>query len=694
MPTEIDLTSDNETFADCTDDRDPLASTFAETASFNLTTDADSYQSAFNNTLSSNFNHSMDNIADITLEAGGGESSANKQEPEGDSRSVHTADEEEPMDIDMNATMEMLQNSSNNIQHVEKVLQHAENILHHLEDQKPLKDVHNENSLLQKETVFVKNVLTENQADQGKEKDKEMSFNRNYNLPLTETKAECHIESNDLDKSQKENIVPHENVSKDVMNLSSNSNSSLKLTANSNTSKGNLNSTLNLSASPKSQQNSAPSSPTFPMKTTPSAGFPRSPKALSEKQAKSPFLEKSDFLLNLENQVASVMPSLNISNGSEETEPITTNEISNVVLESTNMTDDTIKCQTFAVINSPEETKENNENNAAGLRNKLQTFSVDTLDNEQNVSIEKRRTFNVNTNESVANKLTKFPSMEKPEIKRLTFNASHTPDDGNESNENLLNATKIDTKPRYTFNVSKEESKQADVSTEQTDLNKSLEPMEIDVSTISQNTTIPLSENTEQEPQTLSSTDIKEKSPSPPIPNRRPSPSTTECRSQSPPLPAMQSKIQSTPPAIEDNNTEVNTADFLNQDLAANNQEEHISPSSAFELTASNFACKPLSTLIQKRPPIRDARARAADILSAKEQSNIKAKDEKDVLVEKTTPSPTEEGRAIMSATSNTFTNSSRFDQSSSSYSSADNNAEQPTELPSMDNEFTGNNRK
>ncbi|XP_037817529.1 serine-rich adhesin for platelets-like isoform X2 [Lucilia sericata] len=862
LPTETDaISSENETFADCNDERDPLATTFAEQGPLDATTDLESYQSAVNNSLNTNLNNTMENIADITMEAEGQplqkliQNQAYEEITHQDiPQQFEAMDTDEPMDVDMNATMEIIHNTSNNIQHVERVLQHAENILQHIEEKKPLEDFNKENveGLLEKQTetskmTFVVNTPVESNAAQHLEMEQskhELSLNKSVELPVNKTvSSECIIETVNKEVSQEDNkelqpkktedtasnlnitmdamntsttsnssaksaaskqlkktdtsfehnltidnmnisstsnssvkaaaTAPQENIDSlnnhnltiDCMNTSTTSNSSTKSTAKAdNKPETKLNLTLGLSTSQKSEK-SAPTSPAFPIKPAQNTGFPRSPKAQKENPKESPFLEKSDYFSNLQTQTTTEK-SLNDLNGTYIESSVATSVANN--LNGTFV-------EPYAVDTAMPKPLHQLDTNTDELKHKRQTFSIETL-SEEKTAEEKRRTFAVSTTESTASsQLMQFPSLDKPDNQRRTFAVNDTvimPQESlSVSDKNEINA-------RRTFNVPSTEL--SPEPTDQTAMDTSFEPMEVDYS-VSQNTTISMTVDKEQRSQSPPLPAMQQRSQSPPLPSmqqrsqspplptqqqrsqspplptmqqrsqspplptqqRSQSPSlptmqqrsqspplptqqqrtqspclptmqqrsqspplpTMHPRSQSPPLPTMQPRSQSPPlPTLQQNKSKMPSTSQLpplpTDPQVMNIKEEQISPP-PFESTTTSFTSQPLSTLIQKRPSIRDARARVADILSAKEQSNIKVKDEKDIFVEKFTPSPIEDIFTAVSATSTTLTNSSgfsEFDQTSSlSSTSLMNQNEQLTrsqqqQQQQFQDEFSGNN--
>ncbi|KAI8120729.1 P30 adhesin [Lucilia cuprina] len=845
LPTEVDaISSENETFADCNDERDPLATTFAEQGPLDVTTDLESYQSAVNNSLNTNLNNTMENIADITMEAEGQplqkliQNQTYEEITHDDiSQQYEAMDTDEPMDVDMNATMEIIQNTSSNIQHVERVLQHAENVLQHIEEKKPLEERNKENieGLLEKQTetskmTFVVNTPMESKAGQHLELEQskhELSLNKSVELPVNKTvSSECIIETvnkelakedhNELPSKKTEDISSNLNITMDAMNVSTASNSSAKssesqqlkktdtsvnhnltidntktsncsdkaaatasqensdslnnhnltidcmntsTTSNSSAKSAakadnkpatKLNLTLGLSTSQHSQKSekSQPTSPAFPIKSAQNTGFPRSPKAKSEKPKESPFLEKSDYFSNLQTQ-PTAEKSLNDLNGTYVESSVATSVANN--LNGTFV-------EPYAVDTAMPKPIDQLDTNPDELKNKRQTFSINTL-SEEKTAEEKRRTFAVKTTESTSSsQLMQFPSLDKPDNQRRTFAINDTITMPQES---LSVSDKIDVNARRTFNVPSTEL--SPEPTDQTAMDTSFEPMEVDYNATmsmtadmeqrsqspplpamqqrSQSPPLPAQQQRSQSPTMSRSqspglpTMQQQRSQSPPLPTMQPrsqspplptmqprsqSPPlptmqprsqspylpTMQARSQSPPLPTMQPRSQSPPlPTLQQNKSKIPPTSQLpplpTDPQVMNIKEEQISPP-PFESTATSFTSQPLSTLIQKRPSIRDARARAADILSAKEQSNIKVKDEKDIFVEKFSPSPIEDIFTAVSATSTTLTNSSgfsEFDQTSSLTSTSLGNqneqltrSQQQQQQQQFQDEFSGNN--
>uniref|UniRef100_T1PLG7 Transforming acidic coiled-coil-containing protein (TACC) n=1 Tax=Musca domestica TaxID=7370 RepID=T1PLG7_MUSDO len=653
LPNEADntsMSSANETFADCQDgngveDRDPLATTFAEQPALNTTVevgDGECYESALLD----------DGDADATMDVGGYQTHAIEEAIASHPQQEIPASldyEEEPMDVDMNATMEMIQNSAQNIENVEKAIQHAENILQNLEgptqpiaSKMEAKAENKEEEVeikiigsIAKPTESSKMTFVINPANipnepkgvvQHLEMEKsnhDISLNKSIELPLNKSKtlsSECVIsavnneggtaveagEKDSLDttkESTASNSMDQKNLTINVMNTSNSSNASCK----SPTSK--LNVTTSLSTSTGSLKSSAPNSPSFPIKkTTSGSSFPQSPK-LKIDSPKPTFLEKSDYTTNLENKAYEDASGNGDMNG------------------------------TFVHPAPP------------GKNTNRRTFGVDQgsvlPDREEN----KRLTFNMD--ESSNN----VPA----ENKRLTFNVQ-----GEEVPPQLEQSNKTEeammAKARRTFNISSEEP---------TPMDTSYAPMDVD-DNLPQNATMAIEARSNSPAldvtKAMTSAFNETRSQSPPLPtlqtralqnqalaNSSPPLPTMQKISNSPPLPTMQNRSQSPPlPAAS-----------MKNKFIANQSSESL-----------NF--------IQKRPSIH------GEILSEKEQSNIKMKDEKDIYYEKSTPSPMEEVFTAVSATSTTLTNTSgfsAFDQSSPTTSAQNKSLGQ--QIP--DDEFQGN---
>ncbi|KAL9896458.1 transforming acidic coiled-coil protein isoform 2-T2 [Glossina fuscipes fuscipes] len=168
LPNETDetISSDNELFTDCHEElssierRDCLSSPYIE-HSVNKTLELESYYSTVNDTISAS-DRTLDELPEIPMD-------------EGQKQQCNKLDEVEPMEVDMNATIEMLEaTSSTNILYVEKVLEQAErHILQHMEE---------EESLRTKE----KNALAEKAI---KRAEKELQLNKHIDLPTKGEKS-------------------------------------------------------------------------------------------------------------------------------------------------------------------------------------------------------------------------------------------------------------------------------------------------------------------------------------------------------------------------------------------------------------------------------------------------------------------------------------------------------------------------
>lgn len=705
LPNEVDntsMSSANDTFADCqdgnTDVRDPLATTFADQPTLNTTTEGDCYESAIQDEF-------KEAITDITMDAG----QLNVDQTEITAQDIpQPLDyEDEPMDVDMNATVDMIQNSANNIQNVEKVLQHAENILQHLgektlppsDNRDEIEDVKIIGSLAKptesSKMTFVINAAanvtvnvepTYHQHLEMEKSNHDVSLNKSIELPMNRSKtvsSECVITAVNNDVSLKEEKqMENLNITKesaapvtDVRNLTVNTmNSSTSSNASCKSPNLKLNMTASMTSSTGSLKSSAPTSPSFPIKQSlQGSSFPKSPKSQMNSN-KPTFLEKSDYAANLERKFGS-QENVNTFNGTfAEPHPINRKNRLTFGVESANIpvisdTDDCVK----------------------------------STDN-------KRLTFNVQTENPSEQSGMSFPTKDKSDNTRRTFcinDVSEMP-----TQPEAVPKEKIDT--RRTFNIPSEEL-------QPTPMDTSLAPMDIDDNQISQNTTMPMTETVEGTEVTQSQISVgKERSQSPALPlhrsqspalanlkQRSQSPALAQSnpceiphptcqspalsytadshplpavnnRSNSPPLPTMQKRSVSPPLPIMQQRTQSPSLSSMQQ------QESQITE---FKKEQS----PPLPT-IQKRPPIHGF---GADVLSAKEQTNIKIKDEKDVYVEKSTPSPMEEMFTAVSATSTTLTNISDFsgfDHSSSLTSSAvsNNTAEQQF----GDDEFQSNSNR
>lgn len=682
------MSSANDTFADCQDGnidvRDPLATTFADQPTLNTTTEGDCYESAIQDEF-------KEAITDITMDAG--QLNADQTEITAQDNPQPLDYEDEPMDVDMNATVDMIQNSANNIQNVEKVLQHAENILQHL-GEKTLPPSDNRNEIedvkiigsLAKPTESSKmtfvinaaanvavNVDPPNQHLEMEKSNHDVSLNKSIELPMNRSKtvsSECVITAvnNDVSLKEEEKQMENLNITKesaapvtDVKNLTVNTmNSSTSSNASCKSPNLKLNMTASMTSSTGSLRSSAPTSPSFPIKQSlQGSSFPKSPKSQLNSN-KPTFLEKSDYAANLERKLGS-QENLSTLNGTfAEPQPINRKNRLTFGVESANIpvisdTDDCIK----------------------------------STDN-------KRLTFNVQTENTSEQSGMSFPTKDRSDNTRRTFcinDVSEMP-----TQPEAVPKEKIDT--RRTFNIPSEEL-------QPTPMDTSFAPLDIDDNQISQNTTMPMTETEVTHSQISVG---KERSQSPALPlhkQRSQSPALTQSnpseiphpryqspalsctadshplpavnnRSNSPPLPTMQKRSVSPPLPIMQKRTKSPSLFSMQQ------QESQITE---FKKEQS----PPLPT-IQKRPPIHGF---GADVLSAKEQTNIQIKDEKDVYVEKSTPSPMEEMFTAVSATSTTLTNISDFsgfDQSSSLTSSAisNNTAEQQF----GDDEFQSNSNR
>uniref|UniRef100_A0A1A9UR63 Uncharacterized protein n=1 Tax=Glossina austeni TaxID=7395 RepID=A0A1A9UR63_GLOAU len=162
LPNETDetISSDNELFTDCHEElssmeRRGCLSTPYMDHSVNKTVELESYYSTVNDTISAS-DRTLDELPEIPMD-------------EEQKQQCTELDEVEPMEVDMNATIEMLEaTSSTNILYVEKVLEQAErHILQHMEE---------EESLRTKE----KNALAERAVKQA---EKELQLNKHTDLP-------------------------------------------------------------------------------------------------------------------------------------------------------------------------------------------------------------------------------------------------------------------------------------------------------------------------------------------------------------------------------------------------------------------------------------------------------------------------------------------------------------------------------
>lgn len=758
LPTETNtVLSDNETFEDCSDDRDPLSATYAESSELYATTELESYRSAVNN-MNGTHNETMENICDMTLET---ESQSlqtqvvQASQPEHNQQSEF-AQEDEPMDVDMNATMEIIQETSNNIQHVEQVLQHAENILQHIEEKKSIQDLTAENATVDE------NVIQTNQNGETEQPQQELCLSKTVKFSTTANNlgSEGLVEANNNADSNEDNIKlqssetelkNNTSLSACSLNTSIISNSSTQSTGNTKVD-GKLNLTLNIDNSMISQKSLSPSSPSFPIKHTQNEGFPRSPKALANKHPQPPFLEKSNFATNSSNSLnGTLVEPCTKSNQSNDTfvQPIENGSSLKQNIIHTN------KRLTFGVDTLNQEL----ENKSAEHQSPTQELSTE-FPAAVNTSIDKRLTFCVNettekfktpiqmgrdgtteNDQSQASPVlnTQCPAVADNSIdKRDTFCANEKgveqtkPTCPDEYEKPLTHNTKSmvahesvdaaiiseNTVSRRTFNV--------EAGEKEIEQNTSFEPMDVD-DTVSQNTTMHGKDEPSQSPteaveqhtsqlpslpaiqersQSPSVPAIQPRSESPPIPTIQKQQSSWEQeKSQSPPLPTMQHQSQSPPlPAMKPHTPLIKPVKLSTlQEKTIDIKKEQTSPILENDCLASESSIKPqsqpLPVLIQKRPPIRNINLRS-DILSAKEQNNIKVKDEKDVFVEKCTPSPAEDVVFTgISSTSTTLTaNTSGFSEfnhtsPSSSSASMNNNEEQHHQKQqNFEEEFGGNN--
>ncbi|XP_058974092.1 uncharacterized protein LOC101891306 isoform X4 [Musca domestica] len=672
LPNEGDntsMSSANETFADCQDgngveDRDPLATTFAEQPALNTTVevgDGECYESALLD----------DGDADATMDVGGYQTHAIEEAIASHPQQEIPASldyEEEPMDVDMNATMEMIQNSAQNIENVEKAIQHAENILQNLEGPtQPIAskmEAKAENKEEEVEIKIIGSIAKPTESSKmtfvinpanipNKPKDvvqhlemeksnHDISLNKSIELPLNKSKtlsSECVIstvnnesgatveagEKENLDttkESTASNSMDQKNLTINVMNTSNSSSVSCK----SPTSK--LNVTTSLSTSTGSLKSSAPNSPSFPIKkTTSDSSFPQSPK-LKIDSPKPTFLEKSDYTANLESKACEDASGNGDMNGT----------FVHPAPPGKNTNRRTFGVDQASVLPVREE-------------NKRLTFNMDESSN--NVPAEnKRLTFNVQGEEVPPQLGTTFPTKEKSENTRRTFCLNDVSEQSNKTEE---------AKTRRTFNISSEEP---------TPMDTSYAPMDVD-DNLPQNATMAIEARSNSPAldvtKAMTSAFNETRSQSPSLPTLQARALQNQALANSPPLPTMQ-KISNSPPLPTMQNRSQSPplpAASMKNKFIANQSSESL-----------NF--------IQKRPSIH------AEVLSEKEQSNIKMKDEKDIYYEKSTPSPMEEVFTAVSATSTTLTNTSgfsAFDQSSPTTSAQNKSLGQ--QIP--DDEFQGN---
>ena len=782
LPTETNtVSSDNEAFEDCHDERDPLGATFAETADMDATTDLESYRSAVN-TINGSHNETMENIADLTLEA---ESQSLKSQTVqqcqiGHNQQSVVTQEDEPMDVDMNATMEMIQQTSNNIQHVEKVLQHAENILQHIEEKIPVEGSKDKNA------SAAENSCENTQNGETEQSKHELYLNKTIELsltssnlslePLVETNSNANSkEENDEVQTSKMTVKNNLNLSMNSMNSSIISNSSPK-SAGDTKDEAKLNLTLNLDNSITSQKSATPSSPSFPVKNTENEGFPRSPKSLINKQPQSPYLEKSNFADNNCNSSNDTFVGP-CSDFNQPNDIFVQPTVSKTSLELNDI--DNNKRLTFGVDDLNQELG----TNAAELKSpthemsmqfpaaidksfdKRRTFCVNetatdfgnsstqisqlcSADNEKlqthngqsEISLESNMQFPAAVDISIDKRSTFSTDKSAADLETLSTQTSQTCSAENKNHQTLDAESLVSqesviqekTVSRRTFNVTPNER-----LPEQRVINTSFEPM--DIENILENNTEP---NKDEQLQSLNESVVQQRSPSPtmhtvqqelqssvvpaiqprsesPLLATRQQKSYTphlpsgeqtsqsaymQERSQSPPLPTLQQKSQSPPlPAMQQQNVTIKPVALSTlQEKAINIKKELVSPTLDSDIMSSSFnpQSKPLPTLIQKRPPIREMPVRP-DILSAKEQNNIKVKDEKDIFVEMCTPSPVEDVAAFtsVSSTSTTLTATasgfSEFNQTSSSLSSSlmtNNGEKQVQQQQHFEEQFSGNN--
>ncbi|XP_075145201.1 transforming acidic coiled-coil protein isoform X2 [Haematobia irritans] len=752
IPNEGDntsMSSTNDTFADCQDEvvgeKDPLGSTYAEHPTLNTTTDIEGYESAIHEEY-------KDVIADVSMDADPHENLGDHTQvieeilpTENNQQPLDFADE--PMDVDMSVTMDMIQDSSEKIQNVEKVLQHAENMLQHLGEKSPQpedgikkgEDKQEFTSLIKpietsKMTLVINAANTTNdmgdplQHLEMEQSNHDVSLNKSIELPTKKTKtmsSECVITAvnnetqearqpdtsytestpqnvtiNNMNSSVSSDIlinnpaptmIPMENINLSMNNMNSSSNSAsinsavdplmdrtnrsdingetLATTMDNNMStieintnisndvsnkslegkpESNLNVTTSLSTSTNSLKSSAPNSPTFPTKQrSPNSYFPKA--EASEASNKPRFLEKSDYIVEMENRKR---------------------------LEET-------KCGKFV---EPEVIK------------KTSDFVTSNKVDRNAIPQNKRQTFNVQS--------------ETTENKRLTFNVqTEDPKAEMEISDTLesLPTTEGHLKSRRTFNVSTEEHEEQTVP-----VDTSYTPMEVDHN-LSRNSTLPISDKQDPVAATIQQSDmlneisqsqvatknenitsnspplptqVNNRSNSPPLPtqandrsNSPPLPTMANNRSNSPPLPTMQKRTQSpTLPTTMQEKLQISLP--LSSDKIK--IEKQSPPLSNSNVSDSSPPISLPPTIPQKRPSIRGY---GRDILSAKEQSNIGIKDEKDEYVEMSTPSPMEEVFTTVSATSTTLTNTSGFSAFDQNSSEMSNNEGHQFE----DDEFHGN---
>ncbi|XP_073822369.1 transforming acidic coiled-coil protein isoform X22 [Musca autumnalis] len=687
------MSSANETFADCQDgnddaaagleDKDPLATTFAEQPTLNTTVEVGDGE-CFESALQDDFKDSA--VGDITMDAGGNQTQVTEEivasQPQID---LHPSldYEEEPMDVDMNATMEMIQNSAQNIENVEKAIQQAEHILQNLEGPtQPIasatmraeEDVKIIGSIARptesSKMLFVvnpANVMSGAISQQHLEMEKsnhDISLNKSIELPLNKSRtlsSECVITTvnNDCEtveagvqetlnvtkESQSSTSADQKNLTINAMNTSN----SISVSCKSPTSKLNL--TTSISSSTGSLKSSAPNSPSFPIKnTTNGSSFPQSPK-LKMGQSKPTFLEKSDYVASLESKTDTIdVDSATNMNGTfvQPSQPVKNKNRLTFGLD-----------QPSAVP-------------ATEADNKRLTYTIDESSQSMatsNTTDNKRLTFNVQS-EEVPSQLgsTTFPTKDKSQNTRRTFCINDVSDQPTQP----APESKAKQDSRRTFNISHEESTPMDTSYAAMDVDDNLPQnatMAIDPRPNSPalNITKPVASafnETITRSQSPPLPTLQQRSQSPALQNQTITLPTMQKRSNSPPLPTMQRQQRSQSPSLPP------TADMNRTKCIANESSESLH-------------------FIQKRPSIHRYSG-GGDVLSEKEQSNIKMKDEKDIYYEKSTPSPMDEVFTAVSATSTTLTNTSgfsAFEQNSPTTSAMNRSLGQ--QIP--DDEFQGN---
>nr|XP_013114753.1 unnamed protein product [Stomoxys calcitrans] len=404
----------------------------------------------------------------------------------------------------------------------------------------------------------------------------------------------------------------------------------------------NVNVTTSLSSSTNSLKSSGSNSPSFPTKSTgQTSSFPKAP--VSDSNNKPRFLEKSDYIVEMENKQHSQEKENNL-NG-------------NVV-------------ETQAIQIDSKSTKSHGDK-------KRLTYNLNAQDANVGQSDSKRLTFNVQSDDSqsdmeVAEITETMPSSEDRSKSRRTFNVplddqpipmdtSFTPMDVDH------NVSQNSTLPMTDAHDPNAQTKRSDELSELTNQQqRSQSPALPGLS--SEILPPPASNQSQTETDSKSIANESYSSPLPTLNNRSNSPPlpAMQNRTHSPPLPAMQAKSQSPLPS---------SLDFI--------KTEKSSP--PLEPESSSPPISLPTSIAQKRPSIHGY---SWEVLSAKEQSNIKIKDEKDEYFEKSTPSPMEDvGFTTVSATSTTPKNSSvcsAFDQISSEMSNT-------SEQEFGDDEFQGN---